>query len=73
MPFNPTGDRNDILSFVQESKKGLEKNTDLVMVALGSNNQFVGCCGIHNITAESIELGLWIKQGMQLLGWVQKL
>jgi len=25
MPFNRTGDRNDIISFIQESKKGLEK------------------------------------------------
>jgi RimJ/RimL family protein N-acetyltransferase len=68
MPFNPTGDRNDILSFVQESKKGLEKNTDLVMVVLDVNNQFVGCCGIHNITSESVELGLWIKKSMQGIG-----
>lgn len=68
MPFNPTGDRNDILSFVQESKKGLEKNTDLVMVVLDLNNQFVGCCGIHNITSESVELGLWIKKSMQGIG-----
>lgn len=68
MPFNPTGDRDDIISFIHESKKGLEKNTDLVMVALDSNNQFVGCCGIHNITSESVELGLWIKKSMQGVG-----
>lgn len=68
MPFNPDGDRNDILAFVQESKKMLLKNTDLVMVALDYNNSFMGCCGIHNITEESVELGLWLKKSAQGLG-----
>ncbi|UZT99076.1 GNAT family N-acetyltransferase [Chryseobacterium fluminis] len=68
MPFNPRGDKSEIRSFIQESKKGLDKNTDLVMVALDSNNQFVGCCGIHNISLESAELGLWIKKSMQGIG-----
>lgn len=35
------------------------------MVALDSNGDFVGCCGIHNITEESIELGLWLKKSSQ--------
>ncbi|MGC5746115.1 GNAT family N-acetyltransferase [Chryseobacterium sp. NFX27] len=68
MPFNPDGDRNDILVFVQESKKMLLKNTDLVMVTLDYNNSFMGCCGIHNITEESVELGLWLKKSAQGLG-----
>lgn len=38
------------------------------MVALDSNNQFIGCCGIHNITAESAELGLWLKKSVQGIG-----
>ncbi|WP_106917424.1 GNAT family N-acetyltransferase [Chryseobacterium aurantiacum] len=65
MPFNPQGSRNDIVSFVEESKKNLLQNTDLVMVALDSNGDFTGCCGIHNITEESIELGLWLKKNSQ--------
>jgi len=68
MPFNPDGDRNDILAFVQESKKLLLKNTNLVMVVLDYNNSFMGCCGIHNITEESVELGLWLKKSAQGLG-----
>lgn len=65
MPFNPQGNRQDIVSFVEESKRTLLQNTDLVMVALDSNGDFTGCCGIHNITEESIELGLWLKKNSQ--------
>ncbi|SDJ83705.1 GNAT family N-acetyltransferase [Chryseobacterium jejuense] len=65
MPFNPQGNRKDIISFVNESKRTLLQNTDLVMVALDSNRDFIGCCGIHNITEESIELGLWLKKNSQ--------
>ncbi|WP_223607583.1 GNAT family N-acetyltransferase [Chryseobacterium sp. OSA05B] len=68
MPFNPEGDRNDILSFVEESKKTLSDNTDLVMVAIDSENNFIGCCGIHHITSESVELGLWLKKSVQGIG-----
>jgi len=68
MPFNPDGDRNDILAFVKESKKLLLESTDLVMVALDYNNNFIGCCGIHNITKESVELGLWLKKKSQGIG-----
>ncbi|CEJ70541.1 hypothetical protein BN1195_02868 [Chryseobacterium oranimense G311] len=68
MPFNPTGDRNDIINFVKASKESLLKNTDLVMTVLDFNDQFIGCCGIHNITAESIELGLWLRKDKQGMG-----
>lgn len=65
MPFDPQGNRQDIVTFVNESKRSLSQNTDLVMVALDSNGDFAGCCGIHNITEESVELGLWLKKSSQ--------
>lgn len=65
MPFNPQGNREDIVRFVDESKRTLSNNTDLVMVALDSHGDFIGCCGIHNITEESVELGLWLKKDSQ--------
>ncbi|MDM1556441.1 MULTISPECIES: GNAT family N-acetyltransferase [Chryseobacterium] len=65
MPFNPKGNKKEIINFVNESKRNLLQNTDLVMVALDSNRNFIGCCGIHNITEESIELGLWLKKSAQ--------
>ncbi|UKB84618.1 GNAT family N-acetyltransferase [Chryseobacterium sp. MEBOG06] len=68
MPFTPNGNRNDITKFVEESKMLLSKNTDLVMVAVDPDKNFIGCCGIHNITSESVELGLWLKQSVQGIG-----
>ncbi|MDN3694891.1 GNAT family N-acetyltransferase [Chryseobacterium tructae] len=65
MPFNPQGDKKEIENFVQTSKENLLQNTDLVMVVLDSNRDFIGCCGIHNITEESIEVGLWLKENSQ--------
>ncbi|CAI8919156.1 GNAT family N-acetyltransferase [Chryseobacterium sp. IT-36CA2] len=69
MPFNPQGNRQDIINFVNESKRTLLQNTDLVMVALDTNGDFTGCCGIHNITEESVELGLWLKKNSQGKGF----
>ncbi|WP_160138837.1 GNAT family N-acetyltransferase [Chryseobacterium sp. c4a] len=69
MPFNPEGDRKDIVNFVSESERGLSQNTDLVMVVLDSTETFIGCCGIHDITEESIELGLWLKESSQGKGF----
>lgn len=65
MPFNPEGDKKEISDFVENSERTLLQNTDLVMVVLDSNKEFIGCCGIHNITKESVELGLWLKIGSQ--------
>ncbi|CAD0223449.1 GNAT family N-acetyltransferase [Chryseobacterium sp. JV274] len=65
MPFNPQGNRQDIITFVNESKRTMSQNTDLVMAALDSDGDFTGCCGIHNITEESVELGLWLKKSSQ--------
>jgi RimJ/RimL family protein N-acetyltransferase len=65
MPFNPQGNRQDIITFVNESKRTLLQNTDLVMVAIDSDGDFIGCCGMHNITEESVELGLWLKKSSQ--------
>lgn len=69
MPFIPTGDRSDILFFVHQSQKQLQNNTDLVLAVHGLNKEFIGCCGIHNITPESAEVGLWIKKSMQGFGF----
>lgn len=68
MPFNPEGNMNDVLSFVDHSKKSLLNNTDLVMIAVDSDENFMGCCGIHHITSESIEVGLWLKKSVQGVG-----
>lgn len=69
MPFNPEGEREDIINFIEVSQKTLLQNTDLVMTVLDSTGTFIGCCGIHNITKESIEVGLWLKKNAQGKGF----
>lgn len=68
MPFNPNGDRNEIINFVENAKNNLIQKTDIVFVALNLKREFIGCCGIHNINKESVEIGLWLRKEFQSLG-----
>lgn len=68
MPFNPNGDRNETLNFVKNAKDNLIQKTDIVFVVLNLKREFIGCCGIHNISKESVELGLWLRKESQSLG-----
>lgn len=65
MPFNPNGNRNEIITFVEEAKKNLIEKTDIVFVVLDLDEKFIGCCGMHNINPESVEVGLWLKKERQ--------
>lgn len=69
MPFNPSGKRMEIENFVKNSLKCFEEKTDIVFVVLDTNEIFIGCCGIHHINAESVELGLWLKENSQSQGF----
>lgn len=69
MPFNPNGDKNEIINFVESAKKNLIQKTDIVFVVLNLKSEFIGCCGIHNINRESVELGLWLKKDCQSQGF----
>lgn len=69
MPFNPSGNRMEIENFVKNSLKCFKEKTDIVLVVLDTNEIFIGCCGIHNINSESIELGLWLKENSQSQGF----
>jgi RimJ/RimL family protein N-acetyltransferase len=68
MPFNPSGNKNEIISFVENSIESLIKKTDIVFVVLDSDENFLGCCGIHNINEESVEVGLSLKEDSQSRG-----
>lgn len=68
MPFNPAGDRTEITKFVENSKKNLLEKKEVVFVVLNSEKEFIGCCGIHNINHESVEIGLWLKEDFQSKG-----
>ncbi|SDL69344.1 GNAT family N-acetyltransferase [Pedobacter antarcticus] len=62
MPYTPNGNEGEVQDFLDKAKLGLINGTDFVFAAIQKDSDvFLGCCGIHNITEDSIELGLWLK------------
>lgn len=62
MPYTPNGDEVEVQDFLDKAKLGLINGTDFVFASIHKDSKvFLGCCGIHNITEDSIELGLWLK------------
>lgn len=63
LPFIPTGKIEDTQGFIDYSLDVLAKGTDITLVATDKNtNEFIGCCGIHDVNEESISLGIWLKE-----------
>jgi len=70
MPYDPDGNKQDTINFIQSSIDNLKNQTEIVFVILNnSNKEFIGCCGIHNINSESVKIGLWIKKDSQSKGF----
>lgn len=64
MPYTPNGEEQEIQEFLDKAKLGLINRTDIVLAVIDKESkEFIGCCGIHDITEHSIELGLWLKAG----------
>lgn len=69
MPYDPDGSIEDTISFVITSMHNLKLQKEIVFVVLDKTTQdFIGCCGIHNINTDSVEIGLWIKKDAQSKG-----
>lgn len=69
MPYDPIGNREDTVNFVSSSIENLNMQKEIVFVILDKTTKnFIGCCGIHNINSESVEVGLWIKKDLQSNG-----
>ncbi|PTS93836.1 N-acetyltransferase [Pedobacter sp. HMWF019] len=63
MPYTPIGDEREVQGFLDKAKLGLINGTDFVFSSIHKDGEaFLGCRGIHNISEESIELGLWLKK-----------
>ncbi|MEC4113859.1 GNAT family N-acetyltransferase [Myroides pelagicus] len=63
LPFIPTGKIEDTQGFIDYSLGQLEKGDDITLVSVDKvTGEFIGCCGIHDITNESIALGIWLKE-----------
>lgn len=62
LPFTPKGNEKEVQDFLDKSRQGLIDGSDIVFVSTEkSSKAFLGCCGIHHISAESMTLGLWLK------------
>lgn len=63
MPYTPTGHEKEVQDFLDKAKLGSINGTDFVFTSIcKDNNAFLGCCGIHNITENAMELGIWLKK-----------
>lgn len=62
MPYTPNGNEEEVQDFLDKAKLGLINGADFVFASIHKDNEiFLGCCGIHNITEDAMELGLWLK------------
>jgi [ribosomal protein S5]-alanine N-acetyltransferase len=63
MPFSPTGDIKMTEAFIANSQQQLLNGSNLHFCMVNKNtNEFIGCCGLHNVDTAAIEIGLWIKE-----------
>ena len=61
-PSAPKG-MYEVENYINSSLKGLKENSNLQLIARKkSNDEFIGCVGLHNTTSEIPELGIWIKK-----------
>lgn len=59
----PSGNIEDTKTFVKNARGGLENGTNLQLVILNrQSNEFLGCCGLHNLDRSEPEIGIWIKK-----------
>ncbi len=65
LPLNePPSKVEDTKAFVTHSIQQMEEGNDLVWV-IKHREEFVGCCGIHDIKSRQPHFGLWIKSTSQ--------
>lgn len=56
-------DISETEGFIAMSRKGIEAGNNLQLVILKkSNNEFLGCSGLHDLDTDTPETGLWLKQ-----------
>ncbi len=64
LPFDRTETAEGTQGFIDFAKGQLEAGKELAMVILDKNSQeFIGCCGLHDITDQHACMGIWLKAG----------
>lgn len=66
LSFDPTGNIEDVRSFIARAQKDIQNGSDFPVVILDKHTgAFLGCAGIHRISTGKPELGIWLKQTAQ--------
>ncbi len=66
----PSGNILNIEKFVKDSMIGLSDGTNLQLVIVDNKtDEFIGCCGLHNLNESEPELGIWLKKGAHKNGY----
>lgn len=62
----PAKQKEETQAFIELSIESMEKGKNLQLVILKKSDQeFLGCAGLHEVKSETPELGIWIKQSAQ--------
>ena len=70
MPFTPNGNIMDTEAFIQRSKEELKNGTAIhFCIIKKESNEFLGCCGLHDIDTSEVEIGLWLKTTIHRKGY----
>lgn len=73
MPFLPTGNIKETEDFIASSNQELLTGKAIHFCILKKEaNEFLGCCGLHNLNTKNIEIGLWLKKVYMEMDTAQK-
>lgn len=62
MTPKPAETIDETLSFLTESISGMREGTNFqLIITTKEDNAFIGCVGLHDLSGETPELGIWIK------------
>lgn len=58
----PNDDVGQVIHWIKTDLLRLKVGSNLQMVALNKNGEFLGCVGLHNLKTRTPELGIWLKK-----------
>ena len=58
----PAKEIGETEEFIRRSMKSIREGTDMQMVILSKELEFLGCAGLHGLKSRQPELGVWLKR-----------
>lgn len=70
LSFDANGNQPLLKEYIRRSRIEIANGTALVLIVLDKEtNEFMGSCGLSDINAETVEIGLWLKTTAQGKGY----